>query len=33
MITYWVVIAAGVAAESGARNWKIWVSDFDVPLR
>jgi len=26
MIGYWVIIAAGVAAESGARNWKIWAS-------
>lgn len=26
MLVYWLVIAAGVAAESGARDWKIWVS-------
>jgi MFS family permease len=26
MISYWIVIAAGCACESGARDWRVWVS-------
>jgi hypothetical protein len=26
MTSYWVIIAAGVAVESAANNWKVWVS-------
>ena len=33
MLCYWLVIAAGVAAESGARNWKIWVGAYVLPKR
>lgn len=25
MISYWIIIAAGVAAECGAREWRAWV--------
>lgn len=32
MLCYWLIIAAGVAAESGARNWKIWVGAYLSPI-